>query len=74
MIYTICGVAGAVLVAVISVSVAHVGNGDIHPKEDRVVHKAEFDQFQQRVIDRLDDIKQVQHVIQEDIKAIKNGN
>ncbi len=68
-------VAGCILVAVLGASIGHIGSSDIHQPEDKnVVHKPEFDQFQQRVIDRLDDIKDVQHVMQEDIKAIKNGS
>lgn len=72
---TICIIAGCIVVAVMGASINHVGSTDIHYLEDKnVVHKPEFQQFQERIIDRLEDIKTVQQVIQEDIKAIRNGN
>lgn len=72
---TICIIAGCIIVAVMGVSINHVGNIDIHQLKDiNVVHQPEFDQFQQRVIDRLDEIKVVQQIIQRDIKDIKNRN
>lgn len=75
IIITILTIAGCIVVAVLGTSISHIGSTDIHYLKDKdVVHKPEFDQFQQRVIDRLDDIKTVQQVIQEDIKAIRNSN
>ncbi len=77
MLIAICAVAGVIVATVLGASISHIGTTEIHQpviKDTNVVHKPEFDQFQQRVIDRLDDIKDVQHVMQEDIKAIKNGN
>ncbi len=72
---TMLTVAGCIMVAVLGTSISHIGSTDIHYPEDKnVIHKPEFDQFQQRVIDRLDDIKDIQHVMQEDIKSIKNSN
>ena len=77
ILIAICAVAGVVVATVLGTSISHIGTTEIHQpvvQDTNVVHKPEFDQFQQRVIDRLDDIKDVQHVMQEDIKAIKNGN
>ena len=75
ILITVCSIAGVIVAAVMGTSIGHISSTDIHYPEDKnVVHKPEFDQFQQRVIDRLDDIKKVQHVMQEDIKAIRNGN
>lgn len=72
---TICAIAGCIIVAVMGTAVAHVGSMDIHqPQNKNIVRQPEFQQFQERVIDRLDDIKLVQQVMQEDIKAIRNGN
>jgi len=74
-IIAVLTIAGCIIVAVLGTSISHIGSTDIHYPEDKnVIHKPEFDQFQQRIIDRLDDIKDVQHVMQEDIKAIRNGN
>ncbi len=67
-------IAGCIMVAVLGASIGHIGSLDIHqPQAKNVVRKPEFDQFQQRVIDRLDDIKDVQQVMQQDIKDIKDG-
>ncbi len=71
----ICAVAGVIIAAVMGTSIGHISSLDIHqPQDQNVVHKPEFQQFQERIIDRLEDIKTVQQVIQEDIKAIRNGN
>jgi len=67
-------IAGCVIVATLGASIGHIGSSDIHqPQDKNVVRKPEFNQFQQRIIDRLDDIKDVQQVMQQDIKDIKNG-
>lgn len=75
ILITICTVAGVVVAAVMGTSIGHISSLDIHqPIDKSVVRKPEFDQFQKRVIDRLDDIRHVQNIIQEDIKAIRNDN
>jgi len=75
ILITICTVAGVIVAAVMGTSIGHISSLDIHqPQDKNVVHKPEYVEFQKRVIDRLDDIKDVQKVMQEDIKTIKNGN
>ena len=74
---TVAVIGGCIIVAVMGVSMTHVGTPDIHQpviKDDSVVRKPEFEQFQQRVIDGLDDIKDAQKIMQEDIKHIRNGH
>jgi len=73
IVITILTIAGCIIAAIMGTSIGHISSLDIHrPQDKNVVHKPEFDQFQQRVIDRLDDIKDVQQTIQQDIRDIKN--
>ncbi len=75
ILIAICAVAGVIIAAVMGTSIGHISSLDIHqPQDKNVVHKPEYVEFQQRVIDRLDDIKTVQHAMQEDIRSIRNGN
>lgn len=78
IIIAICAVAGVIVATVLGTSISHIGTTEIHQppviKDTTVVHKPEFEQFQERIMDRLDDIKDAQKVMQEDIKAIRNGN
>ena len=75
LLITLCAVAGSILVAIMGVSITHIGSTDIHyPKDVDVVHVPEFQQFQQRIIDRLDDIKFAQQIMQEDIKTLMKQN
>lgn len=76
ILIAICAVAGVIVATVLGTSISHISSTEIHQpviKDTNIVHRPEFQQFQERIIDRLDDIKDVQKIMQEDIKSIKNG-
>lgn len=71
IVAAIIGIAGLILVTAISLALAHSTDSSIHPERKNVITKPEFDQFQERIFDGINDLKKSQRQLGEDIRDIQ---
>ncbi len=73
IIVSIIGIAGVIVGVAVSLSMAHVSNFAIHTEKDNIVTKSEFNQFQQRILDGIDNIQTTQQELRQDIKDVERS-
>ena len=73
IVAAILGVAGLILVTVLSISLAHTADNSVHPEKKELVTKPEFNQFQERVMDGITDLKGSQRRLQDSLDELHRG-